>query len=111
MASEVSTELFLSVYIGLKGSVISDAVVCDIKDKSFDCIVLSTGAHQRIYYEHIEGKLTQEDDDGISRLKILWPQMHQLPETTQIIEMFTIIKIELKRSNVLKIEARLLRPE
>lgn len=57
MASEMSTELFLSVFIGLKGPLIFDAVVCEIKDRSFDCIVLDTGVHQRLYYEVIMFKI------------------------------------------------------
>jgi hypothetical protein len=48
-AGEQSTELYLTVYIGLCGPLIEEAVVMDVKDLSFDVVVRSTGLVQRIY--------------------------------------------------------------
>jgi exoribonuclease R len=46
---EQSSELYLTVYIGLHGPMIEEAVVMDVKDLSFDIIICSTGLVQRIY--------------------------------------------------------------
>lgn len=48
-AGEQSTELYLTLYIGLHGPMIEEAVVMDVKDLSFDIIVRRTGLVQRIY--------------------------------------------------------------
>jgi hypothetical protein len=48
-AGEQSIELYFTVYIGLHGPMVEEAVVMDVKDLSFDTIVLSTGQVQRIY--------------------------------------------------------------
>jgi exoribonuclease R len=48
-ADEQSTELYFAAYIGLHGPIVEKAVVMDVKDLSFDVIVLSTGKVQKIY--------------------------------------------------------------
>jgi exoribonuclease R len=48
-AGEQNIELYLTLYIGLRGPMIEEAVVMDVKDLSFDVIIRSTGLVQRIY--------------------------------------------------------------
>jgi DIS3-like exonuclease 2 len=48
-AGEQSIELYLTLYIGMHGPIIEEAVVMDVKDLSFDIIIRSTGLVQRIY--------------------------------------------------------------
>ncbi|KAK6645555.1 hypothetical protein RUM43_001832 [Polyplax serrata] len=110
LAGEMSIELFLSVYIELQGSYVCSAVVCDVKDRSFDCIAITTGTHLRVYFERIKAESVQTNENGISRLTIKWPvdEEHE-EETIEIIEIFSVIKVKLKKANALKIEATLLR--
>jgi exoribonuclease R len=48
-AGEQSIELYLTLYIGLHGPLIKEAVVMDVKDLSFDVVISSMGLVQRIY--------------------------------------------------------------
>lgn len=48
-AGEQSTELFLAVWVKNKGTIQTEAVVVDVKDRSFDAIICSTGTNIRVY--------------------------------------------------------------
>jgi exoribonuclease R len=48
-AGEQSGELYLSLYVGMHGPLREEAVVIDVKDHSFDVLVLRTGSNHRVY--------------------------------------------------------------
>ncbi|KAL0270944.1 UNVERIFIED_CONTAM: hypothetical protein PYX00_008210 [Menopon gallinae] len=108
MAGEKSTELFLEMYIMKNAPLVCEAVVFDIKDRCFDCIVLDNGSFHRIYSENYNGKWTVNTEKGISTLKVVWPATKNSSEVTEVIHMFSIVKIELSKSNN-KIKPKLVR--
>jgi hypothetical protein len=48
-AGEQSSELYLTLYVGMHGPFFEEAVVVDVKDHSFDVLVLRTGSTHRVY--------------------------------------------------------------
>jgi DIS3-like exonuclease 2 C terminal len=48
-AGEMSSEIYLSLYVDQLGQMLESAVVLEVKDHSFDVIVCSMGINQRIY--------------------------------------------------------------
>ncbi|PNF40042.1 hypothetical protein B7P43_G11627 [Cryptotermes secundus] len=114
-AGEQSTELYLTVYIGLHGPMIEEAVVMDVKDLSFDIIIRRTGLVQRIYTNNLPfpAKVTcRAENKKIMAQEIEWLPTDTVPFGTRlVVEIFSIVTVELSRSPTsLKVETRLLRP-
>ncbi|KDR19486.1 DIS3-like exonuclease 2 isoform X2 [Zootermopsis nevadensis] len=114
-AEEQSIELYLTVYIGLHGPMVEEAVVMDVKDQSFDIIVCSTGQVQRIYTNNLPfpaSVMCKTEDDKVIAQEIEWLPTDNIPfGFLQIVEIFSIITVELSRSPVsMKVETRLLDP-
>lgn len=139
-AGEQSIELYLIHYIGLHQPVVEKAVVMDVKDNSFDAIVISTGYNVRIYlnvsifiylcymnsfimidlFQNLEENAKHEflcnqqdkEDKKLRNLVILWPEKDGSPTVRQIIAMFSIITVTLtKKEKALKLEAKLVKPD
>jgi exoribonuclease R len=49
VAGEQSIDLFLALYLGMKGSMKEEAVVISVMDYSIDVLVLTTGSTHRVY--------------------------------------------------------------
>ncbi|GFG38066.1 hypothetical protein Cfor_10644 [Coptotermes formosanus] len=114
-AGEQSNELYLAVYIGLHGPLVEEAVVTDVKDFSFDVIVCSTGQVQRIYTNNLPfpNRVTcRTEDKKVIAQEIEWLPTDEIPfGTLQVVEIFSIVTVELFRSSAsLKVETHLLRP-
>ncbi|XP_066139767.1 DIS3-like exonuclease 2 isoform X2 [Euwallacea fornicatus] len=128
-AGEASSNLYLAHYIEKNQPYIQNCIVVDIKDRSFDAIVLKTGSVVRIYAKKCEDnptwtienivpssssvtKPTSEHEKKILRLIIEFPKTEEIAQTYKLtVEMFTILKVSLKRvPDSYKLEATLLRP-
>lgn len=114
-AGEQSTELYLTLYIGLHGPFIEEAVVMDVKDFSFDVIIRSTRMVQRVYTNNLPfpAKVTcRVENKKVTAQDIEWLPTDSVPFRARlIVEMFSIVTVEVSRSPTsLKVEARLLRP-
>ncbi|KAL1488939.1 hypothetical protein ABEB36_014724 [Hypothenemus hampei] len=125
-AGEASSDLYLAHYIENHQPYVQDCVVVEVRERSFDAIVLQTGSVVRIHLNTCQGKPSwilnsiplptpMSEKQGfkkVYKLTILYPKTKTYPEETKIIvEMFTIVKVELKRiPNSNKLEASLLRP-
>lgn len=114
-AGEQSIELYLTVYIGLHSPMVEEAVVMDVKDFSFDVIVCSTGQVQRIYTNNLpfRNRVTRRmEGKKVIAQEIEWLPTDEIPYgALQVVEIFSIVTVELFRSPAsLKVETRLLRP-
>jgi DIS3-like exonuclease 2 len=114
-AGEQSIELYLTVYIGLHSPLVAEAVVMDVKDLSFDVIVCSTGQVQRIYTNNLPfpNRVTRRmEGKKVIAQEIEWLPTDEKPfGVLQVVEIFSIVTVELFRSPAsLKVETRLLRP-
>jgi len=114
-AGEQSMELYLTVYIGLHSPMVEEAVVMDVKDLSFDVIVCNTGQVQRIYTNNLPfpNRVTcRKEGKKVIAQEIEWLPTDEIPYgALQVVEIFSIVTVELFRSPAsLKVETRLLRP-
>ncbi|XP_044736789.1 DIS3-like exonuclease 2 [Chrysoperla carnea] len=117
-AGEQSSELYLTKYIEMNQPVREYAVVLDVKDKSFDVVIMSMGINVRIYKNNISPAtvINEKSEVGYNSLTIKWPPLeNELPSSssplTQMIEIFTLLEVNLFVSKASKkIEAKLLRP-
>ncbi|CAH0563415.1 unnamed protein product [Brassicogethes aeneus] len=124
-AGESSSELYLACYIEKHQPFIEDAVVVDVKDKSFDAIVTKTGSIVRIYKntlpdgsewtaEPIKINTSKEEssnDMTMYKVTIKYPKTKDYQEISLIIELFTHVKVSLNRKKqTYKLDATLLRP-
>ncbi|KAJ8980439.1 hypothetical protein NQ317_001612 [Molorchus minor] len=135
-AGEASSDLYLAHYVEKNQPFEESCVVVDVKDKSFDAIVLKTGSLVRIYQNSCEKgtiwevtstsiKMSSDDENSLEngavkrkpefdkkmfRLTITFPQTDHHPMSRIIIEMFSTVKVNLERKNCYKLEAKLLRP-
>lgn len=131
-AGEASCDLYLAHYVETHQPFEQDCVVVDVKDRSFDVIVLKTGSIIRIYQNSCEegttwqtevisnitseinrtegGKAKGESEKKLYRLKITFPKTKHFPESVLIVELFTSVKVNLTRHNSYKLEGTLLRP-
>ncbi|KAJ8922996.1 hypothetical protein NQ315_001544 [Exocentrus adspersus] len=131
-AGEASCDLYLAHYVEKHQPFEQDCVVVDVKDRSFDVIVLRTGSVIRLYQNSCEEnaiwqteaipvvkdnvsednakKPKGENEKKLYRLKVTFPKTDHFPESVLIVEMFSIVKVNLTRLNSYKLEATLLRP-
>nr|CAH7755922.1 unnamed protein product [Callosobruchus chinensis] len=122
-AGEASAELFLGFYIEKNQPFDQDCVVVDIKQRSFDVIVLKTGSIVRIYPTTCESKTIWKaealpiSDPGTKcekrplKLTITFPKTKKLAKLDVVLEIFSVVKIRLARKQKsYKLEGTLLRP-
>ncbi|XP_018564148.1 DIS3-like exonuclease 2 isoform X2 [Anoplophora glabripennis] len=131
-AGEASCDLYLAHYVEKHQPFEQDCVVVDVKERSFDVIVLKTGSIVRIYQNSCEEGTTWqtevissmtsevnarngekskgESEKRLYRLRITFPKTKHFPEYVLIVELFTSVKVNLMRQNSYKLEGTLLRP-
>ncbi|CAH1129026.1 unnamed protein product [Ceutorhynchus assimilis] len=130
-AGEASSDLYLAHYIDKRQPFIQDCVVVDVKDRSFDAIVLKTGSMIRVYQNTCQDNpswkveaiplssprpVSQKPEFGhekkVLRLTLDFPISKKVPETLRmVVEMFSVVTVQLKRvPNTYRLEAHLLRP-
>ncbi|XP_050299103.1 uncharacterized protein LOC126737992 [Anthonomus grandis grandis] len=126
-AGEASSELYLAHYIEKNQPYIQDCVVVDVKERSFDAIVLKTGSvvrvNQKLCQDNPKWKIqpiqtAPAHSDKLGHEKKVLRLIIEFPKTTlcpivqqKVVEMFTVLKIRLKRvPNSSKLEPYLLRP-
>ncbi|XP_063232879.1 DIS3-like exonuclease 2 isoform X2 [Bacillus rossius redtenbacheri] len=112
-AGEQSSDLFLTFYVAQFGPLVEDAVVLDVKDHSFDVIVLSMGCNLRIYTNSVPDMEPVFRSEGkVSTLELHWKPCQGAPEpAVQIVQIFSILKVVVScSSSSVRLEAHLLRP-
>ncbi|GLH06313.1 Uncharacterized protein GBIM_11798 [Gryllus bimaculatus] len=112
LAGEQSIKLYLAIYIRNQPTVIEDAVVIDVKDYSFDVIVIKFGLTLRVYISKLSVDLANDPSKKSSPMKIVWhPDDENALTTFQVVDVFTIVKVLIRCDDSLKLEAVLIRPE
>lgn len=111
-AGEQSTELFLALWVRKHGTIEEEVVVVDVKDRSFDAVVCSSGTNVRVYTDKLSAAVEFEND-SVPELKITWAIAGgRVQQAYQVITMFSVVRVALRTSNtnLLKLEATLLPP-
>lgn len=108
---ELSSELFLAVYIKNLGSIIETGMVCRVLDKSFDVLILKLGVVKRVFCEQIPLLRSEFTDSlNVPRLLLVFPAISETaPMSAQQITMFSVVSVVLTASTEgpLKINATL----
>ncbi|CAH0385002.1 unnamed protein product [Bemisia tabaci] len=112
-AGESSSRLYLTIYLSITGPLVEKAAVLDVKDHSFDCIVLRFGLISRVYTNNLSGKaqVVHQNDNGSSSIFVYWAEnsKENIKASIQLIKLFSVVTVELKKSeNEMKLETRLL---
>lgn len=117
-AGESSCELYLANYIDKLPEFKKLAVVVDVKDRSYDVVVLETGTCIRLYLNKLDDNIIYDNEvknvtenKQVRIARVFFPKTENLPEKVQIIELFQLVKINIKRKEKSNnLEAALLHP-
>ncbi|XP_041987302.1 DIS3-like exonuclease 2 [Aricia agestis] len=114
-AGESSTELYTLKYIELNSPVATEAVVVDVREKYLDVIIIAMGLNRRIFLNNdFPGECKCIKNDAglkLSKMEISWKTTEDLPCVKQVIEVFSILEVEmLKGDDMVKVETKLKRP-
>ncbi|XP_049873989.1 DIS3-like exonuclease 2 [Pectinophora gossypiella] len=115
-AGELSTELYTLKYIELHSPLVTDAVVVEVREKYIDVIIVAMGLNRRIFFNNdFPGDYKCiKNDKGVklSKMELTWRATDNLPEVAQIIEVFSILQVEMhKGDDMVKVETKLVRPQ
>ncbi|KAF4529614.1 hypothetical protein B566_EDAN018024 [Ephemera danica] len=110
-AGEQSSELYLTLYVGMHGPLKEEAVVIDVKDQSFDVLVLRTGSNHRVYVNNFDSKVATSQYKSVApnvkEITVDW----KVSGIKQVIKLFCLVTVRLKKSDTeLKIMASLCTP-
>ncbi|XP_068618239.1 DIS3-like exonuclease 2 [Battus philenor] len=114
-ANELSTELYTLKYIEMNSPFVTEAVVVEVREKYIDVIIVTMGLNRRIFFNNdFPGDHTCIKNDAgvkLSKMELLWKATENLPVVKQVIEVFSIIKVELNRDeDMVKVDTKLVRP-
>ncbi|XP_065226158.1 DIS3-like exonuclease 2 [Planococcus citri] len=111
-ASEASADLYLRLYLEKHGPMQVRAVVIEVKERFFEVVDLSTRKANRVYVDKIRpAQVKFENNEGTNSLLVTWNGDGVNPTIDQIIQMFTIINIQMAYNKPLnKLTVTLLKP-
>nr|XP_021181442.2 DIS3-like exonuclease 2 [Helicoverpa armigera] len=114
-AGELSTEMYTLKYIEMKSPLVTEAAVVEVREKYIDVIIIAMGLNRRIFFNNdFPGKYQCIKTEGCSRLskmELTWNATNDLPEIKQVIQVFSILQVELYRGDdMVKVETKLVRP-
>ncbi|XP_075978627.1 dis3 like 3'-5' exoribonuclease 2 [Anticarsia gemmatalis] len=115
-AGELSTELYTLKYIELNSPVVTEAAVVEVRDKYIDVIIIAMGLNRRIFFNNdFPGTyecIKHEGGARLSKMQLWWKADKNLPAVGQVVEVFSVLKVELYKDDDLgKIDIRLVRPQ
>lgn len=115
-AGEMSTELYTLKYIEMNSPLFTQAVVVDIREKYIDVIIVIMGLNRRIFFNNdFPGQykcIKNEAGMKLSKMELTWQATDDLPQINQLIEVFSILQVELNRDDdMVKVETKLVRPK
>ncbi|XP_067140544.1 probable exosome complex exonuclease RRP44 isoform X2 [Centruroides vittatus] len=89
--NEISSELFLFIFVKECGPLEEKAMVMGVMDHSFDVLILRMGVVKRVYCDKLDLKsAVYEKDRGVPKLTLLWNGGNEL---RQVIEIFSLVDI------------------
>ncbi|CAB3364016.1 Hypothetical predicted protein [Cloeon dipterum] len=86
----------------------AEAVILSVLDYSFDVLVIDTGTSHRVYTNKLDKRMVCVDHD-ISK-KTATIKWHQPDKSVQKVKVFSVIYVELKKGNDMKIMCSLTKP-
>ncbi|XP_013190876.2 DIS3-like exonuclease 2 [Amyelois transitella] len=115
-AGEMSTELYTLKYIEMNSPYTTEAVVVDIREKYIDVIVIAMGLNRRLFFNNdFPGEFECVKNDAgtkLSKMELVWNKTESSPKIKQVIEVFSILNVELYRDDdMVKVEIKLVRPQ
>ncbi|XP_022090371.1 DIS3-like exonuclease 2 [Acanthaster planci] len=112
--SDLSSDMFFAIFVRECGPLEEDAMVMQVMDRAFDVLVINLGVTKRVYCNALPLKSFKCQKQGkTGKLTITWEADEHHPiEQTQILELFSLVRVELKAGNEpLKFTATVKRPE
>lgn len=104
-AGDASIELYLAHYVEKNQPFLKTCVVVDVRENTFDVIVLSTGTIVRIYHNTCpRGTIWTYESH---KLTITFPKCKNVDGATIIVELFSVVTVKLKRKDSYHLEGRL----
>ncbi|KOB73283.1 putative exosome complex exonuclease RRP44 [Operophtera brumata] len=116
-AGEMSSDLYMLKYIEMNSPIQTEAVVVEVREKYIDVIVVAMGLNRRIFFNTDfpgEFNCIKHECGSIkmSRMEITWRAEDNIPESKQVIEVFSILQVHLhKADDMVKIETKLVRQQ
>ncbi|XP_071522150.1 uncharacterized protein [Panulirus ornatus] len=110
---ELSSELYLSVFIRQVEELVLEGMVIMVLDHSFDVLLLNLGVIKRVYTDKLPlDDIEHRKGSGVSSLILKWKTEGSINSTEQHITLFTLVTVSLRpaENDVLKFHAVLLRP-
>ncbi|CAK1586212.1 unnamed protein product [Parnassius mnemosyne] len=114
-ASELSTEFYTLKYIEKNSPYVTDAVVVEVREKYIDVIIVAMSLNRRIFFNNdFPGEhkcIKNEAGTKLSKMELVWKATKNAPLIKQVIEVFSIVKVELNRDeDMVKVDTKLVRP-
>ncbi|XP_077263222.1 DIS3-like exonuclease 2 [Temnothorax americanus] len=108
LAQEQSTEVFFAYMVGLAGGFEAAATVIYVKEDGIEVMLCDTGIKLRVNLKDMESVATLEyTADYVPTITVYWTK----PPTVQIINLFSLVHIQVKKINdELRLKATLLPP-
>ncbi|XP_053606591.1 DIS3-like exonuclease 2 [Plodia interpunctella] len=115
-AGEMSTELYTLKYIEMNSPYTTEAVVVEIRDKYIDVIIVAMGLNRRLFFNNdfpgVYECIKNDAGSKLSKMQLTWKATESSPEIKQLIEVFSILHVELYRDDdMVKVEIKLVRPQ
>ncbi|XP_014472562.1 PREDICTED: DIS3-like exonuclease 2 isoform X2 [Dinoponera quadriceps] len=108
IAQEQSTELFFVHMVDLAGGFDTPAIVVEVKEHSMDIILCDTGIKLRVYFKDIQpttATVEYSADLSVPTVTVQW----KTPPITQIINMFSLVRVRVEKiSEKFRLKANLL---
>ncbi|XP_065562462.1 DIS3-like exonuclease 2, partial [Artemia franciscana] len=113
MVGDLSSEMFLGLFIKTVGSIATRGVVLQVLDRSVDVVLLNSGLIKRVYMDKLPlKKLTHESQCGIGTLTLVWDNGPNLTDLVQVLTIFSMVEVRLEEGeSALKFSAILVKPE
>ncbi|XP_072378144.1 DIS3-like exonuclease 2 [Diabrotica undecimpunctata] len=107
-AGDASIDLYLAHYIENGRPCKEDCVVVDVREDKIDVVVLKTGTVLRIYANACPGTIWTYEE---KKLIIHFQKFNNFEAVTVPIDVFSIVKITMRRKDSYHLQGRLLRPQ
>ncbi|KYQ51116.1 DIS3-like exonuclease 2 [Trachymyrmex zeteki] len=107
LANEQSTEVFFAYMVGLAGGFTTKATVLYVKGDSIEVILCDTGIKLKVKLKDIEDVATlMYSAEHVPTVTVIWKE----PPIVQVINLFSLVHVQITKSEELRIKATLLPP-
>ncbi|XP_050499531.1 DIS3-like exonuclease 2 [Diabrotica virgifera virgifera] len=107
-AGDASMDLYLAHYIENGKPCKEDCVVVEVREDKIDVVVLKTGSVLRIYANSCPSTIWTYED---KKLQVHFLKYNNFEAATILIDVFSVVKITIRRKDSYSLYGRLLRPQ